>query len=105
MSDTQTPDSSSESTAVTPFYLDKALYVLVLGALLPILNAKFGWNLNTEQVAAVLLAVVAYVAGHKWKAGTVRAAEIHQATQVQVAQIAASTPKTPAGVAGNIASL
>jgi hypothetical protein len=93
------------SSASTPWYLDKALYVLVLGALVPVLNAKLGLNLSPEVVAGFLVAVVAYIAGHKWKSGTIRAAEISHQTQVAVATIQATTPKTPSGAADALGKL
>jgi hypothetical protein len=96
---------STDSTAVTPWYLDKALYALVLGALVPVLNAKLGLHLDPVTVAGFLIAVVAYIAGHKWKSGTIRAAEIDHQTQVAVATLKASTPQTPAGAADALGKL
>lgn len=93
------------STAVTPFYLDKAFWMVLLGALLPFLNKLLGINLPTEQIAGVLVAILGYVVAHKWKSGTIRAAEIDHQTQVAVATLQATTPKTPAGAADALGKL
>lgn len=58
---------------VTPFYLDKALWLTVLGIALPILNAKFGLGLNAEEIIGLLLPIATYVVMHKWKTAKLQA--------------------------------
>lgn len=62
--------------STTPFYLDKGLYVAVLSPLFVLLNQKFGLTLDAAAIAAILLPFVAYILGHKWKSGTIVAAQV-----------------------------
>lgn len=61
---------------VTPFYLDKALWLMLLGPLIAILNAKLNLGLSAEQVVAVILPIVAYVVMHKVKTMQLQKARI-----------------------------
>ncbi len=69
---------------VTPWYLDKALYVTLLAplaaSLVAILNSKTGLGLDpvivTALIAGVIVTGVGYIAAHKWKTGTMGAAQI-----------------------------
>lgn len=63
-------------SAVTPFYLDKALWVGVLAPVLLFVNQKFGTALDATSLVALLLPIVAYIIGHKWKSGTIAAAQV-----------------------------
>jgi hypothetical protein len=74
--------------SVTPFYLDKGLWVAVLAPVLGFLNQKFGLTLDPLVLVGFMLPVVAYILGHKWKSGTIAAA------QVVAAQAAAAPQKT-----------
>lgn len=68
----QTPD-------VTPFYLDKGLWSLMVAPLFAIINAKFKLGLSAEAFVATVLPVVAYIVSHKWKTGTLAKARIESA--------------------------
>lgn len=69
---------------VTPAWKDKAVYAAVLAPLfallVPLLNAKLALDLNPSTidtfVAGILAGGVAYIAGHKWKTGTMGKAQI-----------------------------
>ncbi len=70
--------------SVTPAYLDKGLWVAVLTPVLAILNQKFGLTLDPISLVALALPVAAFIIGHKWKSGTIAAA-----------QVTAAAPKAP----------
>lgn len=69
----------------TPFYADKTLYAVVLTFLAPIIEQKFGVQLNTAEIAAFAATVMTFIAGHHWKT-----------TQVLTANIDAAQSKTAA---------
>ena len=62
--------------AVTPAYLDKGLWVAVLTPLALFLNQKFGLKLDPLEIVALVLPVASYIIGHKWKSGTIAAAQV-----------------------------
>jgi len=68
------------SQANTPFWLDKSLWVAILGVLFAALNKKFGLGLDAAEVATILIPVAAYIAGNKWKSATIVKAEIAAAS-------------------------
>lgn len=53
---------------ITPFYLDKALYMALVTPLSAFLARRFGVFLDVEEVVGISLPVVAYILGHKWSA-------------------------------------
>ncbi len=63
-------------TVVTPFYLDKAVWAMVLTPIFVLLNAKFGLALDPLAIIGLVLPVVAFILGHKWKTGTLQSAAI-----------------------------
>jgi nucleoside permease NupC len=65
-----------EQSAVTPPWLDKGLWVAVLTPVLLFLNQKFGFALDAMTIVGMVLPVVAYIVGHKWKSGTIVAAQL-----------------------------
>lgn len=72
------PDAS-ESQAMTPFWQDKGIHVLLLYLATLISNAitaKFGFSIPPEHLLAFGGLVATYIVGHKIKSGTVLAAEI-----------------------------
>jgi hypothetical protein len=74
--------------AVTPFYLDKGLWVAVLTPIVAVLNQKFGLTLDPLALIGILLPIGLYIVGHKWKSGTIAAAQV-------AAQTAAAAPAKP----------
>jgi hypothetical protein len=65
--------------SVTPFYLDKGLWVSVLTPVLLWLNQKFGLALDAATIIGMVLPVVAYVIGHKWKSSAIAVAQVQAA--------------------------
>lgn len=81
------PDSTSTpDPIVTPFYLDKALWVTVLTPLLAFLASKLGISLDPVAIVGLVLPIVAYIVMHKWKTATLQAATIAGAQAVAAAQ-------------------
>lgn len=81
----------TEQPVVTPFYLDKGLWVAFLTPILALLNQKFGLALDATALVAIVLPAVAYILGHKWKTGTIQAAQAD--AKVEAAQaLAAKAP-------------
>lgn len=91
-----------KSQSDTPFYLDKSLYVTVLGFLLPFLGKWVGVELDPVKTAGILLLAVGFVVSHKIKSGSVLVAEIKAKA---LATVTASAPTTPEGAAAAINSL
>lgn len=82
-----------ESKAITPFYLDKALWVVVFTPLVAIAARKFGLDLNAEELVGIILPAVVYAVTHKWKSGAIAVAEIKAAAaQAPVVTTPAATP-------------
>lgn len=73
---------------VTPWYLDKAFWAMLLAPLFLFINAKFGLSLDAVQILALVLPVVAYIVGHKWKTATLQAAVIAAGATAAVAPAA-----------------
>lgn len=49
-----------------PFWRSKKWWAAFIAAAIPVLNQFFGWNLNAEELAAVVLPLIAYVLGEAW---------------------------------------
>lgn len=62
--------------SVTPAWLDKGLWVAILAPCLALANQKWGMTLDAGQLAGILIPFAAYIIGHKWKAGTIMAAQV-----------------------------
>lgn len=73
---TDANDTTGAPAYSTPFYLDKALWVVVLTPILLIINQKFGFTIDANAVLGFVLPAVAYILGHKWKTGTLQKAQI-----------------------------
>jgi hypothetical protein len=71
--------------AVTPFYLDKGLWVAVLTPIVAVLNQKFGLTLDPLALIGIMLPIGLYIVGHKWKSGVITVAQVN-------AQAAAAAP-------------
>lgn len=71
---------------VTPWYLDKGLWVTFLTPLFLLVNQKFGLALNAEMLAGIVLPIVAYIVMHKWKTATLQLADKNAAAAVAGAQ-------------------
>lgn len=69
--------------SVTPFWLDKGLWVAVLAPILLWLNQKFGLALDAASLVAMVLPVVGYILGHKWKSGVISVAQVTAAAAAQ----------------------
>lgn len=76
MPDPSTDLSAPATPIVTPAYLDKALWLGVLGPVLAIASNKLGINLNAGELVGVMLPIVSYIVMHKWKTGMLQAAQI-----------------------------
>jgi hypothetical protein len=87
------------SQANTPFYLDKSLWIAVLTVLFVALNKRFGLSLDATEITMIVLPVVAYIVGNKWKSASIVKAEI-SATATE-AGAKASTDATAAAAAIN----
>lgn len=79
--------NNDPAAGVTPFYLDKGLYVALLTPVAAVLNQKFGIALDPIVVVGLMLPIVGYILGHKWKSGTIAAAQV----------AGAAAAKAPAG--------
>lgn len=95
-------DDTSQSN--TPWYLDKAFYLTILGFLLPIINSKFNLGLSATEVVAVMLPIVAFIAGHKWKSGSVLTAEIQAKSAAQFQLPPGVTPQQVAAALAQFGS-
>ncbi len=84
-------DPVAADPIVTPFYLDKALWVTVLTPLLAFIASKLGISLDPIVVVGLILPIVSYIVMHKWKTATLQAATIAGA-----AAVAAVNGKDPA---------
>ncbi len=50
-----------------PWYLSKKWWMSILAVTIPVLNNRFGWDLQAEEMAAIIAPIVVYVAA---EAGT-----------------------------------
>lgn len=75
--------NNDPAVAITPFYLDKGLYVAVLTPLALLLNQKFGLALDPIVIVGLVLPIVAYIIGHKYKSATIAAAQVAGAAAAQ----------------------
>ncbi len=50
-----------------PWYLSKKWWMSMLAFIVPILNHRFGWEMQPEELVAIILPIVVYVAA---EAGT-----------------------------------
>lgn len=69
-------DPVPDVQAVTPWYADKSLYAAVLTPVFLLLNQKFGLTLDPVVVIGLVLPVVAFIVGHKWKSGVISVAQV-----------------------------
>jgi hypothetical protein len=84
--------------SVSAWYLDKGLWVMLLGVLLPFISKWLGVTLDPTKVAAYVIPIVAYILAHKAKSGAVLVAEI----KARAATALGPTPTTPADAAALI---
>lgn len=97
----------SDSTAVpnevppvsTPWYLDKAVYAMVLTPLLLALNARFGIPLSPATEETAMIAAVAFIIAHKGKTAWLTGLLIKGNT---AALVAAADPGDPAAGLGAV---
>lgn len=73
----------------TPFYLDKALWLVVVTPILLLLNSKFGTALDPTTVAGIVVAVVAYIVAHKVKTTVLTNTAMKLANDAGAAAVAA----------------
>lgn len=45
----------------------KTVWAMILGALIPILNRKFGWELSVEELMASMSPILGYILGEKYR--------------------------------------
>lgn len=87
------------TTGVTPFYLDKGIYVLVLSFLAPIVAQKFGVQLDVSQIAAFAVTCAAFIIGHKYKTAQIVVANSGDAADKAQALTEAKAADTNAATA------
>lgn len=46
---------------------NKAMWAMVLGLLIPVVNAKTGANLDSTQIAAMLATIATFILGHHYE--------------------------------------
>lgn len=80
-------------SVITPPWLDKGLWVAVLGVIFGYVNTKLDINLSAEEIVGLLLPLVAYIVSHKW-AATKKALAVYAAQQ----GLTASTQGKPTGL-------
>lgn len=52
---------------VTPFYLDKGIWLAVLTPILLFVSTKLGINLDPATIIGLILPIVAFIVMHKYK--------------------------------------
>ena len=61
------PRREQEQKKHKPWYLSKKWWMSMLAVVVPLLNQRLGWNLQPEELAAIIIPIVVYVAA---EAGT-----------------------------------
>ena len=69
-------DMVTLSKANTNFLIDKSFWAAIIGVLVVFLNKKLGLNLDTTELVGILSTLAVYIAGNKWKSGTITVNEI-----------------------------
>ncbi len=49
-----------------PWYLSKKWWMSILAVTIPVLNNRFGWNIQPEEMAAIIVPIITYVAVEGW---------------------------------------
>ena len=49
-----------------PWYRSKKWWTSVVAAVVPLLNSRFGWGLEAQELAAIVLPLIAYTLGEAW---------------------------------------
>ena len=79
-----------QPSVVTPFYLDKSLWIATFTMLCTLVNSKFGTRFDAAEVVGLVLPCVAYIVGNKW-------ASTKKALAVYASQQASQNPTPTAG--------
>ncbi len=90
------------SQANTPWRGDKSFLLVVVGLIVSVLNGRLNLGLDAGEIAAMLTAIVAFVAGNKWKSGSITVAEIKARNELEVAAITPTTPEAAAKQLGTL---
>lgn len=77
----------------TPPWLDKSLWLVLITPFFLFMNANLGIRLDATELAGLVLPIVAYIAGNKWKTGTLQA----RAMQYVALDISRKSPWPPKG--------
>ncbi len=87
-------------TIDSPWYEDKS-FKLVLGFIVAMVanmvGRKFGTSLNVEEIVSMAVAVTGFVAGNKWKSGTLAKAQIQASSAAATVQSETDAAKVLAG--------
>jgi hypothetical protein len=81
-----------DSQSISGWLQDKALWVTLLGLILPPISAKLGVQLSADKIAALVVMVVGYVAAHKLKSGAILLAELKAKALAAVTDAPAAPP-------------
>lgn len=90
---------------VTPPYLDKALWAILLAPVLAILNAKLHLGLDTPTVCTLVVAIIAYVVAHKNKSKAIALANIQGRSAAYGALVNSQADKSPSSAATALDSI
>lgn len=64
---------------VTPWYLDRAVWMTLLVPACAMLNARLGLGVDPAVMCSLVLPVAAFIVAHKWKSGLLQKAVIDNA--------------------------
>lgn len=78
-----------------PVWQSKTVWAAVIGVIIPILNQAFGWNMNVEEVLTMVLPLIAYILGEKYKDSKVQAETINQQGSLEYAKVAYAPKEAP----------
>lgn len=81
----------------TPFYLDKSLWVLILAPIFGFVSKKLGITLDPAEVVALVLPILAFIIGNKWKTTVLQKAQIQSAAAGAAVVTEADAAKALAG--------
>ncbi len=56
----------SDEIGHKPWFKSKKWWMTVLALIVPVLNSRFGWELQVEELVAIILPIIAYVVVEGW---------------------------------------
>ena len=86
------------SQSISPWYLDKGLYVMALNFILPLLSAKLGWTISADKVAAFAVASVAFILAHKAKSWSILKTELEAVALAKAKLVVGEQPINTLGL-------